>query len=69
MIIDNTNFSLFSQGDTAWSSNQDKNIINAMIKGREMIIKGYSFKGTLTTDTYTLIRLYLQPIIKLKKDC
>ena len=68
LIIDNTKFSLFSQGDSAWSSNQDKKIISAMINGKQMTIKGYSFKGTLTTDTYTLIG-FTSAYNKLNKDC
>ena len=68
LIIDNTKFSLFSQGDSAWSSNQDKKIINAMINGKEMTIKGYSFKGTLTKDTYTLIG-FTSVYNQLNKDC
>ena len=54
LTIDQTTFKLFSQGDSAWSANQDKEIIRAMIRGKNMIVKGYSTRNTLTTDTYTL---------------
>ena len=55
MLIDNNNYDLFSEGDdTAWSVNNDEKLILAMKKGRDMIIKGTSSRGTLTTDTYTL---------------
>jgi len=68
LIIDQTNFKLFSQGDSAWSTNQDKEIISAMIKGNNMTIKGYSSRDTLTTDTYTL-EGFTKAHNKLKKDC
>ena len=66
--IDTKDYELFSQGDTAWSANEDKEIIYAMIKGNEMIIKGISSRGTLTTDTYTLTG-FTTAHNKLKKDC
>ena len=39
-----------------------------MIKGNEMIIKGISSRGRLTTDTYTLTG-FTTAHNKLKKDC
>ncbi len=68
LIIDQTTFKLFSQGDSAWSANQDKEIIRAMIRGNNMIVKGYSTRNTLTTDTYTLDG-FTKVHNKLKKDC
>ena len=68
IIIDQTSFELFSQGDSAWSKNQDDDIIFAMKKGKNMIVRGISSRGTLTTDTYTLIG-FTSAYNKLKKDC
>ena len=68
LTIDQTTFKLFSQGDSAWSANQDKEIIRAMIRGKNMIVKGYSTRNTLTTDTYTLDG-FTKAHNKLKKDC
>ena len=68
LTVDKKDYELFSQGDTAWSANEDKEIIYAMIKGNQMIIKGISSRGTLTTDTYTLTG-FTAAHNKLKKDC
>ena len=68
LTIDKTNFELFGQGDSAWSQNQDKEITFAMKRGKDMFIEGYSKRGTLTKDTYTLIG-FTAALNKLKKDC
>ena len=68
LIIDEKKYLLFSQGDSAWSEKEDNDIIYAMIKGKNMTIKGMSSRGTLTKDTYTLIG-FTAAYNKLKKDC
>ncbi len=47
---------LFTQGDGAWTPNakSDKVLVKAMIKGRSMVVRGVSSRGTKTTDTYSL---------------
>ncbi|MGH6945883.1 MAG: invasion associated locus B family protein [Kiloniellales bacterium] len=54
--IDDQDFRLFTQKDTAWTPDQqtDEAMVQAMIKGRQMVVKGTSSRGTLTTDTYSL---------------
>ncbi|MEQ8965763.1 MAG: invasion associated locus B family protein [Azospirillaceae bacterium] len=54
--IDNENrFELFTEDDTAWSHPEDqRNLVSAMRAGLDMIIRGTSDRGTLTTDTYSL---------------
>ena len=54
--VDGTHFDLFTSGDTAWSrtSDLDKQIVEAMAKGRQAVIKATPQKGALTTDTYSL---------------
>ncbi len=49
-------FSLFTQGEMAWASDEatDKRLISAIKRGSNMIVKGTSSRGTLTTDTYSL---------------
>ena len=49
-------FTLFTQGEMAWSpdAQTDASLIEAIKKGREMVVKGTSARGTLTTDTYSL---------------
>lgn len=54
--IGDQKFRLFTQGDGAWAPDKgaDKALVGAMIKGRTMVVKGTSSRGTLTTDTYSL---------------
>jgi invasion protein IalB len=49
-------FSLFTQQDMAWASDEDDaKIVDAMKKGSDMVVHGVSAKGAETTDTYSLI--------------
>ena len=68
VLIDQTLFEFFSKEDGAWTKNKDKEVIYAMQKGMKMIITGYSSRGTLTTDTYTL-KGFTVALNKLSKDC
>lgn len=54
--IGSDNFSLFTQGDTAWArdSETDKKLSKAMRSGKNMIVRGSSSRGTPTVDTYSL---------------
>ena len=53
VIIDNNTIKFFPDEDSAWAENDSK-VILSMKKGLELIVKGYSSRGTLTKDTYTL---------------
>lgn len=54
--IGSEKFSMFTDGDTAWSrtSKDDKKLVDAMRRGSAMVVVGVSSKGTQTTDTYSL---------------
>lgn len=54
--IDGSEFTLFSQDDTAWAPDAatDDKIAKAMAKGSSMVVKGVSARGTPTIDTYSL---------------
>lgn len=54
---DNGTFRLFTDEDTAWATDKqtDEQLVQAMIKGSKMVVEGTSSRGTLTTDTYSLI--------------
>jgi len=54
--IDGQDFELFTDGDTAWArdAETDKKLVQAMIRGNKMVIRGTSSRGTLTIDTYSL---------------
>lgn len=56
VAIGSEKFSLFTKEDGAWthSSDDDQRLVQSMIKGQTMVVKGVSWRGTNTTDTYSL---------------
>jgi invasion protein IalB len=55
-IIGTSTFVLYTQNDGAWVKNaaEESQMVEAMRKGSEMIIKSISTHDTKTTDTYSL---------------
>lgn len=55
--IDGKTFKLFTRGGNAWAYDAaaDREIVAAMKAGRIMVIQGTSSRGTVTTDTYSLL--------------
>lgn len=67
--IDQTSFQFSNiDEDAAFIDKKDKEVIFAMKKGKKMVIQGHSSRGTLTTDTYTLLG-FTNAVNKLSKDC
>jgi invasion protein IalB len=56
IIIGKQTFKLFTSSTTAFTydTKTDHALVKAMIKGVEMEVKGFSSRGTQTTDTYSL---------------
>ena len=54
--IGSKTFSLFTQGDTSWAKREadDAALIAAMKAGNNMEVRGVSWRGTDTKDTYSL---------------
>jgi invasion protein IalB len=53
--IDETPFTLFTNADGAWADTKDDSVVvDAMKKGHTMTVKGTSWRGTSTVDTYSL---------------
>ena len=54
--VDNVEFELFTNGDGAWADTKEKEkkIVTAMKAGQKFSVKGMSWKGTETTDNYSL---------------
>ena len=68
--IDKVAYEFFSEEatpETAWTK-KDNEVIFAMKKGITLIVKGYSSRGTLIVDTYTL-NGFTKAYNKLTKDC
>ena len=56
VTIGGDTFRLFTEDDTAWARDEatDRRLIQAMRRGADMVVRGTSARGTLTTDTYSL---------------
>ena len=54
--IEGKTFAMFSEEETAWAPDdkQDKTMIDAMKKGKLLVVKGTSQKETSSEDTYSL---------------
>ena len=55
--IDGTSYTLFTDAEMAWAYNKegDRELIESMRQGTRMLVIGTSWRGTETTDTYSLI--------------
>lgn len=55
--ISNRQFQMFTLDDTAWNyaGDDDRQMVQAMIAGSSMVAIGTSNRGTVTTDTYSLL--------------
>ncbi|AFK54954.1 invasion associated locus B family protein [Tistrella mobilis] len=57
VTIGGNNFSLFTDGETAWArdADTDRKLLDAMRAGANMVVKGTAREGSVsTTDTYSL---------------
>jgi invasion protein IalB len=54
--VGSSTYVMFGQSDGAWIKNaaEEPQLVDAMRKGSEMVIKAKSSRGTETTDTYSL---------------
>lgn len=54
--IGSSKFIMFTVGQRAWNrdENSDEKMVRSMIRGANMVVKGTSSRGTLTTDSYSL---------------
>lgn len=54
--VDGEAFVMFAKGDGAWmeSPEREQALVEAMKRGRSMVVTGTSRRGTNTTDTYSL---------------
>ena len=54
--IDGKPFLLFTNSDSAWAyDKEDSKIVRSMVRGKSMIVTGFSSRGTKTVDTYSLL--------------
>lgn len=57
VTIDDRSFRLFVDADTSFARDAatDATLVEAMARGRRMVVRGVSSRGTETTDTYSLL--------------
>jgi len=57
VTVGSAKFEFFTKSDGAWLADpsDEKRLIDAMKNGSNMIVKGTSGRGTLTTDKYSLL--------------
>lgn len=57
VTVGTDSYSLFTKNDGAWvqDASDESSLLGSMRRGRDMIVKGTSQRGTLTTDTYSLM--------------
>ncbi len=55
--IDGQTFELFTEENTAWAddADADRALVEAMMRGGSMVVRGISARGTNTTYTYSLL--------------
>ncbi|MEM1200310.1 MAG: invasion associated locus B family protein [Pseudomonadota bacterium] len=56
LTIDSSAFTMITDGDGAWldTTKKDRQAVLAMKRGNKMIVRGTSWRGTKTKDTYSL---------------
>jgi invasion protein IalB len=54
--VDSSNYVMYTQNDGAWVKNaaEEAQMVEAMRKGSDLVVKSVSALGTKTTDTYSL---------------
>jgi hypothetical protein len=68
--IGSTTFAMYTQGDGAWVKNaaEEGQLVDAMRKGADLVVKSESARGTRTTDTYSLKGVG-QALDKVAEEC
>jgi invasion protein IalB len=68
--IGSSTYAMYTQNDGAWIKNaaEEAQLIDAMRKGSDLVIKSESARGTKTTDTYSLKGVG-QALDKVSEEC
>jgi invasion protein IalB len=68
--VGSTTFAMYTQGDGAWVKNaaEEGQLVDAMRRGADLVIKSESARGTKTTDTYSLKGI-AQALDKVAEEC
>jgi hypothetical protein len=68
--VGGSSYAMYTQGDGLWIKNaaEEEQMVSAMRKSAEVVVKGVSAKGTETTDVFSLKGLS-QALDRLAQDC
>ena len=68
--VGSANYAMYTQNDGAWVKNaaEEAQMVDAMRKGADMVVKSESARGTKTTDTYSLKGI-AQALDKVAEEC
>jgi invasion protein IalB len=68
--VGSANYAMYTQNDGAWVKNaaEEAQMVEAMRKGSDLVIKSISSRGTKTTDTYSL-KGVADALDKVAADC
>lgn len=68
--VGGASYAMYTQGDGLWIKNaaEEEQLVSAMRKSAEVIVKGLSAKGTETTDVFSLKGLS-QALDRVAQDC
>lgn len=68
--IGSSTFAMYTQGDGAWVKNaaEEGQLVEAMRRGADLVVKSESARGTRTTDTYSLKGVG-QALDKVAEEC
>jgi hypothetical protein len=68
--VGGASFAMYTQGDGLWIKNaaEEEQMVQAMRRASDAIVKGVSAKGTETTDTFSLKGL-AQALDRIAQDC
>jgi hypothetical protein len=69
-VVGTASYVMYTQNDGAWVKNaaEEAQMVEAMRKGTDLVVKSESGRGTKTTDTYTLKGL-AQALDKVAAEC
>ncbi len=68
--VGGTNFALYTKSDSAWVRNiaEEARLVDALRRGRDLVVKSTSMRGNLTTDKYSLSGL-AQALDRVVQEC
>jgi invasion protein IalB len=68
--VGSANFAMYTQNDGAWVKNaaEESQLVDALRKGQDVVIKATTAKGTKTTDTFSL-KGFSQALDRVAQEC